>query len=62
MQEVFPTETDRVASLADRSPVLKQLSAWGFRHQAQDQAVDILKLHSIPGRSPRRQEKHMKYS
>lgn len=61
MEEVFPTETEGVASLTDRSPVLKQLSAWGFRHQAQDQAVDILKLHSIPGRS-RTQEQHMKCS
>lgn len=62
MEELFPTETEEAASLADRSPVLKQLSAWGFRHQAQDQAVDILKLHSIPGRSPRRQEQQMKCS
>ena len=29
--------------------MLKVLSAWGLRHQAQDQAVEILKLHSIPG-------------
>lgn len=38
-------------------PVLKVLSNWGLRHQAQDQAEDILKLHSIPGWSEERGEK-----
>lgn len=42
-----------VVQIHSCSPVLKQLSAWGFRHQAQDQAVEILKLHSIPGWSPK---------
>lgn len=30
-------------------PVLNVLSACGLRHHAHDQAVEILKLHSIPG-------------
>lgn len=34
--------------------MLKVLSNCGLRHQAQDQAEDILKLHSIPGWSEER--------
>lgn len=34
------------------SPVLKQLFAWMFKDQAQDQAPGIRKLQSMPGRSP----------
>lgn len=30
-------------------PVLKQLFAWTFKDQAQDQAPGIRKLHSMPG-------------
>lgn len=37
-------------------PVLKILSNCGLRHQAQDQAEDILKLHSIPGWSEERKK------
>lgn len=35
-------------------PVLKVLSNCGLRHQAQDQAEEILKLQSIPGWSENR--------